>query len=650
MSERVQSQFLNVIDRDEAERRFHEALDLSTVAQEQVELGDALGRILAQNIVAASNVPSFDRSNYDGFALCAADAYAATEETPRELTLLAESVASGQVPQGEVMPGTAMAIATGGMLPRGADAVVMIEHTDAVNDRLLVRRAVTLGFGISWAGTDIALGETVLYAGTILSSRETGVLAAIGAAQVPVFRRVRVAIISTGDEIIPPGSTMRPGLVYDSNAQILADSIRELGAEPLRFGIIRDDQKQLEQVVAGAQKQADIVLLSGGTSKGAGDLCYQVVEQLKAPGIVAHGIALKPGKPVCLAVEVGKAVVVLPGFPTSAIFTFHEFVAPIIRKLAGNEVVSEFAALRSVVNAKMAVKVISEIGRTEYMLVGLVPNRDGTAGSQLAAYPMGKGSGSITTFSRADGFVTIGRHEELLEAQAPVSVQLLGSELQVADLVVIGSHCVGLDYLLGCLQQQGFRTKFMAVGSTGGLEAVRRGECDLAGIHLLCEQTGKYNHPFLGPDMELISGYRRQQGLVYRRGDDRFAGRSASEALALVTTATDCRMVGRNQGSGTRILLDKLLSGVRPSGYEVQPRSHSAVAVAVAQLRADWGIAIESVAADNDLGFLPMQYEQFDFVVPTLRRDCPAVVALRALLKEPTTRQWLQARGLSIQD
>ncbi len=648
MSDRVQSQFLNVIDRDEAERRFHESLELSKVDHEDVDIENALGRILAKNIVATNNVPSFDRSNYDGFAVRAADTYAANEESPQELTLCRESIASGQRPEGEVVSGSAMAIATGGMLPRGADAVVMIEHTDTVGDRLCVRRAVTPGFGISWAGTDIAHGETVLFSGTTLGSRETGVLAAIGIASVPVYRRVRVAIISTGDEIISPGSEMQPGLVYDSNAQILADSVRELGADPLRLGIVCDDYKQLKKIVSEAQKLADIVLLSGGTSKGAGDLCYRVVEELKTPGIVAHGIALKPGKPVCLAVEAGKAVVVLPGFPTSAIFTFHEFVAPVIRKLGGVDAAANLRASRSVVNAKMAIKVISEIGRTEYMLVGLVPGTETETNTDLVAYPMGKGSGSVTTFGRADGFITIGRHEELLEADTPVRVQLLGTELQLADLVVIGSHCVGLDYLLSRLQEQGFRTKCMAVGSTGGLEAVRREECDLAGIHLLCEKTDQYNRPFLGPNMELISGYHRQQGLVYRRGDAHFQGCSAGDAIASAIRDKDCRMVGRNQGSGTRILLDKLLAGARPLGYEVQPKSHNAVAVAVAQRRADWGIAIESVAAQQGLGFIPIRHEQFDFVTPSSRMNRPALLALKALLEDREVRDWLAARGLSI--
>jgi len=517
-----QSQFLDCIDRDEAQRRFYAAIRLEPLGAERVPLDRALGRVLAEDVLAEVDVPSFDRSNYDGYAVRAADTYGAQEESPRRLRLLPETIATAVVPRAEVAANEAMAIATGGMIPRGADAVVMIEHTEPDGDSLNVAKAVTPGFGVSFTGTDIAAGETVLRRGEVLGSRETGVLAATGAATVSVWRRPVVAIFSTGDELIAPGEPRRPGMVYDSNARILADAVRELGGEPLCRGIVADDAERLRERLHEALQEADVVLLSGGTSKGAGDLSYRVVHELSEPGIVAHGVALKPGKPICLAADRGKPIVVLPGFPTSAIFTFREFVAPVILILGGRP-----AAEQRAVPARMAVKVNSEIGRTEFVLVGLVQT-----GGGLAAYPMGKGSGSVTTFSRADGFVTIGRHEEIVETGATVEVQLLGGELLLADLVVIGSHCVGLDFLLGQLQSQGFQTKFMAVGSTAGLQAAGRGECDVAGIHLLDPATGRYNLPYLTPNLHLIEGYGRRQGVVFRQGDPRFVGREAAQAIS----------------------------------------------------------------------------------------------------------------------
>jgi putative molybdopterin biosynthesis protein len=637
-----QHQFLHVVDRDEAERRFRAALELAPRAEELVPLDECLGRVLARNVLAAVDVPSFDRSNLDGFAVRARDTAGATETEPRRLRLTGEIIATAVIPEHEVNGGMASPIATGAMLPRGADAVVMIEHTDIEEGDVVIRRAVAAGNGLSFAGSDIGAGETVLRRGDVLTSRETGVLAAIGVERVHVWQMPRVAILSTGDEIIAPGQSMRPGFVFDSNAQILADAVRELGGHPLRLGVVPDDVRQLRQRLHAALEQADVVLLSGGTSKGAGDLSYRVVSELTDPGIVSHGVALKPGKPLCLAVTQGKPVVILPGFPTSAVFTFHEFVAPVIRQLAGLP-----AESYDVVPARLAVKVNSEAGRTEYLLVGLVAGpRSATHEQKLAAYPMGKGSGSVTTFSRADGFVTIGRHEELLEAGADVSVRLLGRGLKLADLVIIGSHCVGVDCLIGHMQARGFHCKFLAVGSTAGLAAAQRGECDLAGIHLLDPRTRQYNLPFLTSELTLIPGYHRRQGILFRPGDARFENWGATQAIANALADRRCVMVNRNQGSGTRILIDGLLAGAQPDGYASQPRSHNAVATAIVQHRADWGVAIERVALQAGLSFLPLADETFDFVVRRDRQSSPAVAEWMRLLADDAIRQQLKELGL----
>jgi putative molybdopterin biosynthesis protein len=638
---REQEQFLQVLDRDEAERRFRAALDLTPRGVERIPIDAALARILAADVLAPVDVPSFDRANVDGFAVVAEDTFGASEEGPRSVRLATEEIHTGVVPTAVVRAGDAVAIATGGMMPRGADAVVMVEHAEARGDSLRIARAVTPGSGVTFAGTDITAGETVLRRGQLLTSRDTGVLAAIGVAEVDVWRKPVVAVLSTGDEIIAPGERMTPAHVYDSNAQVLADAVREIGGEAARLGIVADEVTALRVRLRQALEFADMVLLSGGTSKGAGDVSYRVVAELADPGIVAHGVALKPGKPICLAATGGRAVVVLPGFPTSAIFTFHEFVAPVLRLLAGRA-----EEERTVVQARLAVRVNSEIGRTEYLLVGLVEVPAAEGETTLAAYPMGQGSGSVTTFSRADGFATIGRHQEIVEAGAIVDVQLLGRELQLADLVIIGSHCVGLDYLLGALEQRGLRSKFLAVGSGGGLDAAHRGECDIAGVHLLDAATGEYNRPFLTESLELIRGYGRLQGIVFRPGDPRFEGRAAEDAIAKAVRDSSCVMVNRNRGSGTRGLIDRLLGGVRPSGYAVQPRNHNAVAAAVVQGRADWGVTLETVARTAGLAFIPVQAEQYDFIVPRSRAGRPAVIAFKALLEDAQVRSALERLGM----
>ncbi|HUG93514.1 MAG TPA: molybdopterin biosynthesis protein [Planctomycetaceae bacterium] len=630
-----QQQFLDVITRDEATARFRRHLTLAPLGAESVPLAAALGRVQAANVAAGVDVSGFDRSNVDGFAMRAADTFGAMDESPRRVRLNAEVLSPGASPRHAVEPGTASMIATGAMLPRGADAVVMVEHTEVVQDGqttfLEITRAAAPGENITFAGTDIARGETVLRAGQRVTSREIGVLAAIGRAEVGVFRRPRVAVLSTGNEIVPPGGPRPPGFVYDSNLAILSAAVSELGGEPVPLGVVGDDEAELARALQAALEH-DVVILSGGTSKGAGDLSYRVLAgRLQPPGIVAHGVALKPGKPICLAVSAGKPVVILPGFPTSAIFTFHEFVAPVIRAFAGLP-----AESRETVRATLPLRINSDRGRTEYLLVGLV---------QGAAYPMGKGSGSVTAFSQADGFITIDQHTEQLEAGSTVDVTLLSRSLVPADLVVIGSHCVGLDLLLGEMHRRGFSTRSMSVGSTGGLAAARRGECDLAGIHLLDPVSGEYNRPFLTPELELVRGYRRMQSLVFRRGDPRFAGRSLEEALAAALADSECLMVNRNAGSGTRILIDGLLGGRRPPGYAVQPKSHNAVAAAVEQGRADWGVAIDTVARQYGLEAIPVQEEHYDFVVPKSRAGRPVVAGFAALLRDETVQSGLRRLG-----
>ena len=331
-----QDQFLTILSREDALERFEAALFPRATLAEKRPLTEALGYPLAHDIVADIDVPPFDRSNVDGFAVRSADLASAGEATPVRLVLNDEIIACGTAPVRPVLSGTATSIATGGPLPRGADAIVMIEHTQPAGARAIeIRRAASPGQFVSYAGSDIARGETLLRRGTRIGSREIGMLAACGFASIDVVRRPRVAVLSTGDELVEPGRPLTPGGVYDSNGAIIAAAIVEAGGEPVPFGAFPDEEVALELAMRTALEACDMVVLSGGTSKGAGDLSHRIVSRLGAPGILVHGVALKPGKPLCLAVIGDKPLIVLPGFPTSAIFTFHAFVAPVIRARAG---------------------------------------------------------------------------------------------------------------------------------------------------------------------------------------------------------------------------------------------------------------------------------------------------------------------------
>ena len=632
-----QDQFLTVLSRDEALARFETALEARPLEHERVALADALGRVVAVSIAPAIDVPPFDRSVVDGFAVRAADVAAASDTTPVTLRPTGETVACGIAPTRSVEPGTATTIATGGPIPRGADAVVMIEWTDPGEDgAILVRRPVAQGGNLAFAGSDLARGEVILRRGTIVGSREIGLLAACGIGEIEVVRRPKVAVISTGDELVAPGGTLAPAQIFDANGPVVAATVAENGGLPIAWGAVPDDEAKLAAALAEALATCDMVVLSGGTSKGAGDYTARLVAKLGRPGIVAHGVALKPGKPLCLAVCDGKAVVVLPGFPTSALFTFHDFVVPQLRRLAGLPPRPE-----AVVEATLPVRVPSDLGRTEFVMIALAEGADGAT----VAHPVFKGSGSISAFAQADGFVEVDALADHLPAGTRASVRLFTPNPKLPDLVIAGSHCVGLEPIADALTDAGLTVRILPLGSMGGVQAAKRGECDVAPLHLLHADSGVWNAPFLDDTLELIEGWRRVQGVVFRKGDARFEGRSAEEAVTAALADPACLMVNRNPGAGTRILLDRLLAGRRPEGWGNQPRSHAAVATAIAGGRADWGLAIEAAARPLGLGFAPLGEEHYDFAVPKARADRPAVIAFRAALSSEPVRAALRALG-----
>ncbi len=634
-------EFHDVVSISEAKRRLEGAVKLER-RTEEVGLGECLGRVLATDVVAGVDVPPFDRASMDGYAVLASDTFYADEESPVELEVLGY-VKAGDSSRHEISPGRCMGIATGAPMPVGANAVVMVEYTEQEGDKVRIYKPVAPGENVMPAGSDIMRGELVLRAGTRLSPREVGVLAALGMARVLVYARPKVGIISTGDEVSEPGKPLSFGRIYDANAYAIAQAVRECGGAPEVLGIARDSEEELRGYLERALATCDVVITTGGTSAGVGDLCYRVIDTLGSPGVIVHGVAIKPGKPTVIGVVDGKPVFGLPGYPTSAMVTFQVFVAPLLRRLSGLQ-----EPERRRVRARTAMRFYSAGGRYEYRLVNLVRGADGG----YTAYPMLTGSGAITTFAEADGYIEIPEHVEMLGEGEEHEVVLLGETLQLADLTIIGSHCIGVDLLLSMLRER-IKPKVINVGSSGGLAAVRRGESDISGMHLVDEATGEYNLPFirrlgLEDRVYLVRGYFREQGIVVQKGNPR--GISGVEDLL-----EGVRFINRNPGSGTRVLLDLELGklaeerGVelreltaRITGYEIEAKSHSAVAAAVAHGRADAGIAIRTVAEQYGLDFIPLREEEYDFAIPREKIEKREVQDFLSALRSSEFRQMLE--------
>lgn len=382
---------------------------------ERVPLLDALGRALARDAVASIDIPHFTRSSMDGYAVAAADTFGASESQPAYLSVRG-AVAMGAAPAGKVGAGEAMRIATGGMLPRGADAVVMWEHTREGGDLLEVFRPVAPGEHVVTVGEDVREGERVLAAGRILRPADIGLLAGLGAAEVDVVRRPRVAIVSTGDELVGPEETPGPGQIRNVNQYSLGAWVRRCGGEALLLGRVPDDAAAILERLRAGIDAADLVLVSGGSSAGVRDLTRGVVEALGDPGLLFHGIAVRPGKPTVVGAHRGVPVFGLPGHPISAMVIFLVLVRPLIGRMLG--VPAGEAA--TAVLARLADNLPSQAGREDYYQVTL---REAAGG--MEAVPVFRKSGLVTAMVRGRGMVRVPAEREGLEAGELVEVELL---------------------------------------------------------------------------------------------------------------------------------------------------------------------------------------------------------------------------------
>jgi putative molybdopterin biosynthesis protein len=414
----VSNLFRKLLSFDEAKRILKQGLSAKPVGTELVSLLKAHQRVLAKDVIAPLNIPSFDRSIVDGYAVRATDTFGANEDEPIILKLCGY-VKIGEFPEIVVTKGLAAEIVTGAPLPKGANSVVMIEYTTHKEDNIFVYRPVSIGENLMASGSDIQKNETALKAGRFVSSREIGVMAAIGLAEVAVYKRPKVAVLSTGSEVVAPGEPLPYGKIYDINAHTLSAAVHEAGGEPFNFGIIPDKKEELANAIRKALQSADIVITSGGVSVGPKDFTPQVVNSLGKPGVIISGVAVKPGKPITIAVIDGKPIFSMPGNPTSSLFTFNLFVRPIIAQLAGRS-----QETLSKVKATTTKRIFSARGRRTFVMVKLRYDK----AKRLVVNPVPSGlSGAITTVANADGFVEISEKQQFIDAGKEIDVYLFGN-------------------------------------------------------------------------------------------------------------------------------------------------------------------------------------------------------------------------------
>jgi putative molybdopterin biosynthesis protein len=616
--------FKTLISVDEAIRRIEDNCKIEPLGFETVFLGKSSGRILAEDIISKIDVPNFNRASMDGYAVKATDTFQASDDSPMQMRIIGVSE-PGDNRNYQLRTHEAVEVGTGAPIPSGANSVVMVEYTKSIGDKLNVYRAVSPNENIMFSGADIRTGELVLRRGQTITPTDVGVLAAIGQRKIKVFRKPIVGIISTGNELVEPGKNLRGSQIFDINSYSIYQSVLENGGFSLDPVIVKDDARIIRKTLVEMINKTDILLTSGSTSAGSGDLIHDLLDEIGIPGILAHGLDVKPGKPTIIASINSKPIVGLPGYPTSALIIFQLIVAPLIRKMAGLPRFNE----QTILVGRTARRIYSAKGRRELMTVQLVKSEKG-----LLAFPVDFGSGAISSLALADGYIDISKNQEFIEENEEVEIKLLSPKLVPADLVIIGSHCTGLDLIYQHVIKRipDFRLKIINNGSTGGLDSIKKGQADIAGIHLLDEKTGEYNIPYIKgstrKSANLFRGYNREQGLMIPKGNPKNIS-NISDILR-----KDVVFINRNRGSGTRILIDKWIKEISAkkktaleklkmeiNGYDIEAKSHSAVAATISQGKADVGVGIKTAAMAYNLDFIKLADEKYDFLINRARKE-----------------------------
>lgn len=618
--------YLSVIPPAEAVQRTKAAMDRATQVQvELVPSHNAAGRVLAEAVFARHSSPTFHAAAMDGYAVLAKNTFGAREGAPLRLV-------EGQ---------TCFAVNTGNALPDNTDAVIMIEHVVREGQDILLEAPAFPWQHVRRIGEDIVATELLFARNRQLSPSDVGALLSGGVWDVPVWERLRVHIIPTGDEVLDFTSRPNPckGQVVESNSQMLAALAREIGCTVTSVPPVPDRPDALHEALkAGLEAGAHLTILCAGSSAGSKDFSKAVME--REGEVLVHGISVMPGKPSLLAVCGGRLVAGAPGYPVSTLVCFEELLKPLLCWLSHREL-----PRRPVIDVELTRAVPSRIGVEEHVRLAV-----GCVDAKYVGVPLSRGAGNLTSVTRAQAMTRIPAACEGLPEATIVPAELCVSPESLERIVVcVGSHDNTLDLLADELMALPDPVGFVSthVGSMGGLTALANGSCHLSGMHLFDPETRTFNFPFLRKfliqmDLRVINLAIRHQGLIVAKGNPL--------GICGIQDLTRVRFLNRQRGAGTRILLDHKLheAGIQPAavnGYQREEITHMAVAVNVLSGSADCGMGIAAAAQALDLDFVPIADERYDLVIPTRFMEHPGILAIRKLLRTDAFKERIVQRG-----
>jgi putative molybdopterin biosynthesis protein len=613
-----QKKYLDNMPLAEAIAKYLQALDTVAAARpragESIPVNDALGRITSEAVIAQISSPFYHSAAMDGYAVKFIDTFGAAETRPKRLRT----------------PEQAIAIDTGDPIADGFDAVIMIEDVEKISEsEIEILKPATPWQHVRLVGEDIVATELIIPENTVIRPFEMAAMIASGHANVMVRRQPVVSVIPTGTELVEPGANPKKGDIIDFNSTLLSAMAVECGAVALRKPIVKDDANLLKKAISAALADSDIVLVNAGSSAGREDFTSHVIAELG--DVIVHGVAIKPGKPVILAIVQGKPVIGIPGYPVSAALAFNLFVKSLLAAMLGQKPPEP-----ETVTAKLSRQVASSLGQEEFIRVKL-----GRVSGNLIATPVTRGAGALMSLVRADGIIRVPAHSEGIAAGETMLAELLRPVRDIENTIVcIGSHDNALDVIGNFLKKRHPELSLSSahVGSMGGLLALKRGEAHFAGTHLLDEETGIYNVSYIkkllpNRKIVLVNLVHRTQGFIVPKENPKSI--RGFEDLA----RPDVVFVNRQAGAGTRLLTDLYLKklNIDPrnvKGYDHEEFTHMAVAAAVVSSAADTGLGVLSAAQALDLDFVPVAQEQYDLAIPGEFYDSPMVKALLAIIRE----------------